>query len=100
MVKELTGDYKIKYHANGYDKEPIEIDFTPPFRRIDMMKLICGAQLSGCLQFFLCYRCSSLRIEWLWNLQGLIMLKQKRNLLIATLHAHQIKRTSEYPSCY
>lgn len=32
MVKELTGGYKIKYHANGYDKEPIEIDFTPPFR--------------------------------------------------------------------
>ncbi|XP_010491198.1 PREDICTED: lysine--tRNA ligase, cytoplasmic-like isoform X1 [Camelina sativa] len=37
MVKELTGGYKIKYHANGYDEEPIEIDFTPPFRRIDMM---------------------------------------------------------------
>ncbi|EFH54605.1 predicted protein [Arabidopsis lyrata subsp. lyrata] len=37
MVKELTGGYKIKYHANGYDKEPIEIDFTPPFRRIEMM---------------------------------------------------------------
>ncbi|CAA7016136.1 unnamed protein product [Microthlaspi erraticum] len=37
MVKELTGGYKIKYHANGYDKEPIEIDFTPPFRRIQMI---------------------------------------------------------------
>lgn len=32
MVKELTGGYKIKYHANGVDKDPIEIDFTPPFR--------------------------------------------------------------------
>ena len=33
MVKELTkGSYKIKYHADGIDKEPIEIDFTPPFR--------------------------------------------------------------------
>lgn len=32
MVKELTGGYKIKYHANGLDKAPIEIDFTPPFR--------------------------------------------------------------------
>ncbi|KAG2272250.1 hypothetical protein Bca52824_066805 [Brassica carinata] len=31
------GGYKIKYHANGYDKEPIEIDFTPPFRRIEMI---------------------------------------------------------------
>ncbi|KAL8035148.1 hypothetical protein ABFX02_12G078200 [Erythranthe guttata] len=37
MVKELTGGYKIKYHANGLDNEPIEIDFTPPFRRIDMI---------------------------------------------------------------
>ncbi|KAL3644670.1 hypothetical protein CASFOL_009850 [Castilleja foliolosa] len=38
MVKELTGGYKIKYHANGSDQEPIEIDFTPPFRRIDMIE--------------------------------------------------------------
>ncbi|KAL2931822.1 Lysine--tRNA ligase [Bienertia sinuspersici] len=30
--QELTGGYVIKYHANGLDKEPIEIDFTPPFR--------------------------------------------------------------------
>ncbi|KAL8463334.1 hypothetical protein ACS0TY_033338 [Phlomoides rotata] len=37
MVKELTGGYIIKYHANGLDKDPIEIDFTPPFRRIDMI---------------------------------------------------------------
>ncbi|KAJ8445755.1 hypothetical protein Cgig2_026082 [Carnegiea gigantea] len=38
MVKELTGGYVIKYHANGLDKDPIEIDFTPPFRRIDMIE--------------------------------------------------------------
>ncbi|PON34533.1 Lysine-tRNA ligase, class II [Parasponia andersonii] len=38
MVNELTGGYKIKYHANGLDKDPIEIDFTPPFRRIDMIE--------------------------------------------------------------
>ncbi|XP_010911688.1 lysine--tRNA ligase isoform X2 [Elaeis guineensis] len=38
MVKELTGGYKIKYHANGVDKDPIEIDFTPPFRRLDMIE--------------------------------------------------------------
>ncbi|KAK4430239.1 Lysine--tRNA ligase, cytoplasmic [Sesamum alatum] len=37
MVKELTGGYKIKYHANGLENDPIEIDFTPPFRRIDMI---------------------------------------------------------------
>ncbi|XVF29513.1 hypothetical protein REPUB_Repub15cG0128700 [Reevesia pubescens] len=38
MVKELTGSYKIKYHANGLDNDPIEIDFTPPFRRLDMVE--------------------------------------------------------------
>nr|GFA26446.1 lysine--tRNA ligase, cytoplasmic-like [Tanacetum cinerariifolium] len=37
MVEELTGGTRIVYHAKGYDKEPIEIDFTPPFRRIDMI---------------------------------------------------------------
>ncbi|KAL8130220.1 hypothetical protein V2J09_019375 [Rumex salicifolius] len=37
MVKKITGSYVIKYHANGLDKDPIEIDFTPPFRRIDMI---------------------------------------------------------------
>jgi lysyl-tRNA synthetase class 2 len=38
MVKDITGSYKIQYHANGADKDPIEIDFTPPFRRIPMIK--------------------------------------------------------------
>ncbi|GJM95806.1 hypothetical protein PR202_ga12584 [Eleusine coracana subsp. coracana] len=38
MVKELTGGYKIEYHANGVSNPPIEIDFTPPFRRIDMIQ--------------------------------------------------------------
>ncbi|KAK2406935.1 lysine--tRNA ligase, cytoplasmic [Trifolium repens] len=39
MVHKLTnGSYKVMYHANGIDKDPIEIDFTPPFRRIDMIE--------------------------------------------------------------
>ncbi|KAF7148744.1 hypothetical protein RHSIM_Rhsim03G0265300 [Rhododendron simsii] len=38
MVKEVTGGYKVKYHANGLESDPIEIDFTPPFRRIDMIE--------------------------------------------------------------
>ncbi|KAG0618883.1 hypothetical protein M758_4G098400 [Ceratodon purpureus] len=38
MVKEITGSYKILYHSNGLDQPPIEIDFTPPFKRIDMIK--------------------------------------------------------------
>ncbi|XP_063943936.1 lysine--tRNA ligase-like [Daucus carota subsp. sativus] len=38
MVKELTGGYKIGYHANGFENEAIEIDFSPPFRRVDMIE--------------------------------------------------------------
>ncbi|KAK9901864.1 hypothetical protein M0R45_001888 [Rubus argutus] len=38
MVKEITGGYKVQYHSNGLDMDPIEIDFTPPFRRIDMVE--------------------------------------------------------------
>ncbi|KAL4386889.1 hypothetical protein GQ457_09G014000 [Hibiscus cannabinus] len=37
MVKELTGVYKIKYHINDLDNDPIEIDFTPPFMSLDMV---------------------------------------------------------------
>lgn len=36
MVKELTGGYVIKFHANGLDKEAIEIDFTPPYRFVPL----------------------------------------------------------------
>ncbi|GKD89717.1 lysine--tRNA ligase, partial [Tanacetum coccineum] len=40
MVKELTGgSCIIKHHSNGYENEPIEIDFTPPFRRFDIVGL-------------------------------------------------------------
>lgn len=40
MVYSIHGSYKIPYHPNGpEDKDNvIEIDFTPPFRRIPMMK--------------------------------------------------------------
>ena len=40
MVFQIHGSHKIKYHPNGpEDKDNIiEIDFTPPFRRIPMMK--------------------------------------------------------------
>jgi len=37
MVKEVTGSFKINYHANGPDQPPIPIDFTPPFKRIPMI---------------------------------------------------------------
>lgn len=37
MVFEIKGSYKIQYHADGPDKDPIEIDFSPPWRRISMV---------------------------------------------------------------
>ena len=40
MVMQIHGSYKIQYHPNGQEDKDnvIEIDFTPPFRRIPMMK--------------------------------------------------------------
>lgn len=40
MVMSIHGSYKIQYHPNGpEDKDNVmEIDFTPPFKRIPMMK--------------------------------------------------------------
>lgn len=38
MVKEITGSYKVPYHMNGTDKDPIVIDFTPPFKRFSMIE--------------------------------------------------------------
>jgi lysyl-tRNA synthetase class 2 len=38
MVKSIKGDYKVTYHPNGPDHAPIVIDFTPPFRRINMFE--------------------------------------------------------------
>lgn len=37
MVKSLMGSYKVSYHPDGPDGDPIEIDFTPPFRRVCML---------------------------------------------------------------
>ena len=38
QVKEINGGgYVVRYHANGPDEEPVEIDFTPPWRRISML---------------------------------------------------------------
>ncbi len=38
MVLELKGSYKIQYHPEGPEKPAIEIDFTPPWRRISMVR--------------------------------------------------------------
>lgn len=37
MVKSIHETYKVKYHPDGADGEEVEIDFTPPFRRIAMI---------------------------------------------------------------
>ncbi|KAJ3051949.1 lysyl-tRNA synthetase [Rhizophlyctis rosea] len=37
MVKSITGGYKIKYHPEGPEGKEWEIDFTPPFRRVQMI---------------------------------------------------------------
>lgn len=40
MVKKITGGYKVLYHPNQTDNEkgePIEADFTPPFKRVEML---------------------------------------------------------------
>lgn len=41
MVLSIKGSYKFKYHPGNDPNDPnkeIEIDFTPPFRRVPMMK--------------------------------------------------------------
>ena len=37
LVKAVTGGYKVKYHPEGPDKEAWEVDFSTPWRRIDML---------------------------------------------------------------
>lgn len=36
MVKKICGSFKIKYHLNP-GEDPVEVDFTPPFKRVSMM---------------------------------------------------------------
>lgn len=38
MVKNITGGYKVKYQPDGSEGESWEVDFTPPFKRLDMFK--------------------------------------------------------------
>jgi lysyl-tRNA synthetase class 2 len=38
LVQYLFGTYKIKYHINGLDEEAVEIDFTPPFKRLNLIE--------------------------------------------------------------
>ncbi|KAL0084341.1 lysyl-tRNA synthetase [Phycomyces blakesleeanus] len=40
MVKALFGSYKVEYHPQGPTEPALEIDFTPPFRRMDMIQTL------------------------------------------------------------
>ncbi|XP_054729812.1 lysine--tRNA ligase isoform X1 [Anastrepha obliqua] len=40
MVKAIHGTYKIKYHPDGPEGPEEEIDFTPPFKRVSMIKTL------------------------------------------------------------
>jgi len=37
MIMNIKGTYKITYHPDGLENSQIEIDFTPPFKRIEML---------------------------------------------------------------
>ncbi|KAL5709771.1 DNA helicase [Ranunculus cassubicifolius] len=37
LVMDITGGLILEYHTNGVNEEPVKIDFTPPFRRVDTM---------------------------------------------------------------
>lgn len=37
MVMSIFGTYKVKFHPDGPEGEEKEIDFTPPFRRVEMI---------------------------------------------------------------
>lgn len=40
MVQAIHGTYKIKYHPDGPEGVEQELDFTPPFKRVSMIKTL------------------------------------------------------------
>lgn len=38
MVKKITGDYVVKYHPDGPDGKELSIDFSRPWKRVDMIE--------------------------------------------------------------
>lgn len=38
MVKEITGDYKVTYHPEGPEGEALTLDFSRPWKRINMIE--------------------------------------------------------------
>lgn len=37
LVKDVTGSYIVSYHPDGKDGREIQMDFTPPFKRVSMI---------------------------------------------------------------
>lgn len=40
LVYTLNGSYKVLYNKDGYDKDPVEIDFTPPYPKLSLVEEI------------------------------------------------------------
>lgn len=40
LVYHVKGSYKILYHKDGYEKDPVEIDFTPPYPKLSLVEEI------------------------------------------------------------
>ncbi|CAF4058001.1 unnamed protein product, partial [Rotaria magnacalcarata] len=38
LVQHIFGAYKILYHINGPDQDAVEVDFTPPFKRFNLIE--------------------------------------------------------------
>lgn len=43
MVKAINGSHVVKYHPQGAEGPEMEIDFTPPFKRVDMLQELSKA---------------------------------------------------------
>ncbi|KAI9282170.1 lysyl-tRNA synthetase [Sporodiniella umbellata] len=40
LVKSIFGQYKVEYHPQGPEGPVMEIDFSPPFKRLDMIQTL------------------------------------------------------------
>jgi len=40
LVKQIFGTYKVQYRPDGPDGQVVEIDFTPPFKRVSMIETL------------------------------------------------------------
>ena len=40
LGRSETRNKQVQYHANGPEEPPVEIDFSPPWRRIPMMQTL------------------------------------------------------------